>query len=77
MAFFGSNKTTQTEGTQMSFLQHLEEFRWHLVRSAAVIALFAITAFCLNDFIFDTNALFIDFKHQNSYILKQNRAKTF
>jgi sec-independent protein translocase protein TatC len=38
----------------MSFLQHLEEFRWHLVRSAAVIALFAITAFCLNDFVFDT-----------------------
>lgn len=54
MAFFGSDKTTQAEGTQMSFLQHLEEFRWHLVRSAAVIALFAITAFCLNDFIFDT-----------------------
>ena len=54
MAFFGSDKTAQTEGTQMSFLQHLEEFRWHLVRSAAVIALFAITAFCLNDFVFDT-----------------------
>lgn len=54
MAFFGSDKTTKTEGTQMSFLQHLEEFRWHLVRSAAVIALFAITAFCLNDFVFDT-----------------------
>lgn len=54
MAFFGSDKITQAEGTQMSFLQHLEEFRWHLVRSAAVIALFAITAFCLNDFIFDT-----------------------
>jgi sec-independent protein translocase protein TatC len=54
MAFFGSDKIAQTEGTQMSFLQHLEEFRWHLVRSAAVIALFAITAFCLNDFVFDT-----------------------
>ncbi|MDO9000145.1 MAG: twin-arginine translocase subunit TatC [Bacteroidota bacterium] len=54
MAFFGSDKTTKTEGTQMSFLQHLEEFRWHLVRSAAVVAIFAITAFCLNDFLFDT-----------------------
>lgn len=54
MAFFGSDKATKTEGTQMSFLQHLEEFRWHLVRSAAVIAAFAITAFCLNDFVFDT-----------------------
>lgn len=51
MAFFESNKNT---GTEMSFLQHLEELRWHLVRSAAVIAIFAITAFCFNDFVFDT-----------------------
>lgn len=54
MAFFGSDKSTKTEGKEMSFLQHLEEFRWHLVRSAAVIMIFAITAFCLNDFVFDT-----------------------
>jgi sec-independent protein translocase protein TatC len=54
MAFFASDKATKTEGTQMSFLQHLEEFRWHLVRSAAVVAIFAITAFCMNDFVFDT-----------------------
>lgn len=51
MAFFESNKNN---GTEMSFLQHLEELRWHLVRSAAVIAIFAITAFCFNDFVFDT-----------------------
>lgn len=38
----------------MSFLQHLEALRWHLVRSAAVIFIFAIAAFVLNDFIFDT-----------------------
>lgn len=54
MAFFGSDKTTKTEGKEMSFLQHLEEFRWHLVRSALVIMVFAITAFCLNDLVFDT-----------------------
>ncbi|MBA2613112.1 MAG: twin-arginine translocase subunit TatC [Bacteroidetes bacterium] len=54
MAFFGSDKTTKTEGKEMSFLQHLEEFRWHLVRSALVIMVFAIAAFCLNDFVFDT-----------------------
>jgi sec-independent protein translocase protein TatC len=53
MAFFGSDKSTKTEGKEMSFLQHLEEFRWHLVRSAAVIMIFAIAAFCLNDFVFD------------------------
>ena len=38
----------------MTFLQHLEELRWHLVRSAVVILVIAITAFCMNDFIFDT-----------------------
>ena len=53
MAFFASDKN-QTPGTEMSFLQHLEELRWHLVRSAIVIIGFAIAAFCLNDFIFDT-----------------------
>jgi sec-independent protein translocase protein TatC len=41
-------------GAEMPFLQHLEELRWHLVRSASVIIVFAIAAFCLNDFIFDT-----------------------
>src|SRR4051812_16433606 len=38
----------------MSFLQHLEELRWHLVRGAAVIVVLGILAFCFNDFVFDT-----------------------
>ncbi len=37
----------------MSFLQHLEELRWHLVRSAAVIFIFAIVAFLNKAFLFD------------------------
>lgn len=53
MAFFASDKQS-SEGSEMSFLQHLEELRWHLVRSAAVIVVFGIAAFCLNDFLFDT-----------------------
>jgi sec-independent protein translocase protein TatC len=53
MAFFASDKNT-APGGEMSFLQHLEELRWHLVRSAAVIVIFAVAAFVLNDFIFDT-----------------------
>jgi sec-independent protein translocase protein TatC len=52
MAFFASDKSGS--GGEMSFLQHLEELRWHLVRSAAVVAALAITAFCLNNFVFDT-----------------------
>lgn len=53
MAFFGSNNSTAESG-EMSFLQHLEALRWHLVRSAAVIVVLAVTAFCFNDFLFDT-----------------------
>ncbi|MCC6371748.1 MAG: twin-arginine translocase subunit TatC [Bacteroidia bacterium] len=53
MAFFASNKN-KTEGTEMSFLQHLEELRWHLFRSALVVVLVGVAAFCYNDFVFDT-----------------------
>ncbi len=52
MAFFASNKNSGT--AEMSFLQHLEELRWHLVRSAIVVVVLAVAAFCLNDFVFDT-----------------------
>lgn len=37
---------------EMSFLDHLEELRWHLVRSAASIFIFAIAAFLAKDFVF-------------------------
>jgi len=37
----------------MSFLEHLEELRWHLVRSIAAIALFAIFNFCFINYITD------------------------
>ena len=53
MAFFASDKNT-AETKEMSFLQHLEELRWHLVRSSIVIVVIAIAAFVFNDFLFDT-----------------------
>lgn len=37
----------------MSFLEHLEELRWHLVRSAAAILFFSILAFIFKDIVFD------------------------
>ncbi len=42
------------DSAQMSFMQHLEALRWHLVRSALVIFVAGITLFCFNNFIFDT-----------------------
>ena len=38
----------------MSFLDHLEELRWHLVRSVAAIMVFAVVAFVSKSFVFDT-----------------------
>lgn len=36
----------------MSFIDHLEQLRWHLIRSVASILVFAIAAFVSKDFIF-------------------------
>lgn len=37
----------------MSFLDHLEELRWHLIRSTIAIFIIAVLAFFFKDFIFD------------------------
>ena len=37
----------------MSFLEHLEELRWHLVRSFLAIVVIAILAFIFRDIVFD------------------------
>ena len=59
----------------MSFLDHIEELRWHLIRSVIVILVFAIVAFIFRSFIFDsvilapkkadfvTNRLLCEFGH--------------
>ena len=38
---------------EMSFLDHLEELRWHLIRSVTAILIIATVAFIFKDFIFD------------------------
>ncbi|MGK0494830.1 MAG: sec-independent protein translocase protein TatC [Maribacter sp.] len=38
----------------MSFLDHLEELRWHLIRSTLAIVIIGSVAFLMKDFIFDT-----------------------
>lgn len=39
--------------SEMSFLDHLEELRWHIIRSVIVMLIFAIVAFIAKRFIFD------------------------
>ncbi|MFO0322038.1 MAG: twin-arginine translocase subunit TatC [Bacteroidota bacterium] len=45
---------TENSSEQMSFMQHLEALRWHLVRSAICIVVLAVALFCYNNFLFDT-----------------------
>ena len=43
-----------TASKEMSFLDHLEELRWHVIRAAASIFVFGIAAFLAKDFVFKT-----------------------
>jgi len=38
---------------EMSFIEHLEELRWHLVRSISAIGIFSVLAFLAKTFVFD------------------------
>lgn len=40
-------------GDEMSFLDHLEELRWHIIRSVIGIVVFMVAAFLNRDFIFN------------------------
>lgn len=46
------NATTSNE-KEMSFLDHLEELRWHLIRSTAAVVIMGTIAFIAKTFIFD------------------------
>lgn len=47
-------KRKKDEKKEMSFLDHLEALRWHIIRSALAICVFSIIAFIEKDFIFDS-----------------------
>ncbi|RMA58001.1 twin-arginine translocase subunit TatC [Ulvibacter antarcticus] len=44
------NKNSEKE---MSFLDHLEDLRWHLIRATGVVLALSVVAFLAKDFIFD------------------------
>ena len=56
-AFFKKIRGQETEGAEMSFVEHLEVLRWHLFRSALVLIVIAIGVFVYVDWIFD-NVIF-------------------
>lgn len=45
---------TKKDANSMSFLDHLEELRWHLIRSTVAVLLGGIAAFMAKNFIFDS-----------------------
>lgn len=45
---------TKKDKNELTFLEHLEELRWHIVRSAIGVILVAIAAFVFHNIIFDT-----------------------
>jgi len=45
-----SNKNTKTE---MTFLDHLEELRWHILRAAIVLVILTVVAFIFKRIVFD------------------------
>ena len=45
--------TTDQQKVEMSFLEHLEIFRWHLIRSLVAVLFFTIVAFIFKSIIFD------------------------
>lgn len=46
-------RKTQEEDKEMSFLDHLEELRMHIIRSVIAILAFAVLAFINNEILFD------------------------
>ncbi|PIQ15767.1 MAG: twin-arginine translocase subunit TatC [Flavobacteriales bacterium CG18_big_fil_WC_8_21_14_2_50_32_9] len=48
-----SKKESEEEKKEMSFLDHLEVLRWHLVRSTIAVMLFASLAFIYKSILFD------------------------
>jgi len=52
MAIFG--KKGKNGEKEMSFLQHLEELRWHIIRSILAVVVFMIIAFIFKNYLFGT-----------------------
>jgi sec-independent protein translocase protein TatC len=46
------SKKKKPEG-EMTFLQHLEELRWHIIKSLGAVVAGAVVAFIFKDFLFD------------------------
>ena len=60
-----------TKEGDMSFLDHLEILRWHLIRSGIAILLFSVLAFIFKEIIFDA-ILFYSPSGIKSYLINNS-----
>jgi sec-independent protein translocase protein TatC len=49
-----TKKNKKGEKAEMSFLDHLEALRWHIIRSVVAICVFAILAYIYSDFVWNS-----------------------
>lgn len=49
----GSKKPSPPPAAEMSFIDHLEELRWHIIRAGLVVLVFMIAAFLCKRLVFD------------------------
>lgn len=49
----GDSRREKVRQGEMSFLEHLEELRWHIIRSVMAVMILAVVAFVMKDFIFN------------------------
>ena len=47
------NKRNKNETAEMSFIDHLEELRWHVIRAIVGVVIGAIVVFIYSDFVVD------------------------
>jgi len=47
------NKRSRNADAEMSFFDHLEELRWHIIRGAIAVVVLATVAFSFKEFLFD------------------------
>lgn len=47
-----SSENEDKDGTEMSFMDHLEELRWHIIRSLAAVTTFTVAAWIFRNEIF-------------------------
>ena len=48
------NKRKKRDDSEMSFIDHLEELRWHLIRAVVAVLVGAIVVFIYSDFVVDS-----------------------